>query len=90
MRTAVRIRIRGLVHGVYFRGSMFEVANRERVVGWVRNVADGSVDAFLEGEEDAVERLVEWSRHGPSGARVDSVEVSKTELKHPKGFKILG
>ena len=90
MRTAVKIHIRGLVHGVYFRGSLFELAGKENVTGWVRNVADGSVEAMLEGEEDAVERMLEWARHGPRGARVDSVQVIKTEPKHSKGFKILG
>jgi len=90
MRTAVKLHIVGLVHGVYFRRSLSDLANKENVSGWVKNVADGSVEALLEGEEDAVGRLVEWARHGPSGARVDSVRVTKTEPKHTKGFMILG
>jgi len=90
VRTAVRIRVRGLVHGVYFRGSMSELAGEENIGGWVRNVADGSVEATLEGEEEAVERVVEWARHGPPGARVDSVQVTKLEPKNTKGFKVLG
>jgi acylphosphatase len=90
MRTAVRIRVRGLVHGVYFRGSLSQLANAENVTGWVRNVADGSVEAVLEGDEDSLDRLVDWVRHGPPGARVDSVQVTKTELRRAKGFKVLG
>jgi len=82
--------VRGLVHGVYFRASLAQLASAENVTGWVRNVADGSVEATLEGSEDSVDRIVEWARHGPPGARVDSVQVVKTGLKHSKGFKILG
>jgi len=42
----------------------------------VRNLADGTVEAFLEGPRDRVESLVDWCRHGPTGARVDGVEVA--------------
>lgn len=90
MRTAVKITVRGLVHGVYFRSSLSQLANSENVAGWVKNVADGSVEAVLEGEEEAVGRLIEWAGRGPPGARVDSVRVSKTEARHWKGFRILG
>jgi len=48
---AVRIRVTGLVHGVFFRASLAEVAADNDVRGWVRNRSDGSVEAFLEGEE---------------------------------------
>jgi len=86
----MKVRVRGLVHGVYFRGSLSELANAENVAGWVRNVADGSVEAVLEGDEESVERLVDWMRHGPPGARVDSVQAVKTEPRRAKGFRILG
>jgi acylphosphatase len=90
MRTAVKIRVRGLVHGVYFRASLAQLAKEANVTGWVRNTADGSVEALLEGEEESVQGIVEWSKHGPPAARVDSVEVKKTAPKHPNGFLILG
>lgn len=86
----MKVRVRGLVHGVYFRGSLSQLANAENVTGWVRNVADGSVEAVLEGDEASVGRLVDWVGHGPPGARVDSVQVVKTELRRAKGFRILG
>jgi len=90
LRKAVRVRIRGLVHGVFFRASLSKVAIEEGVTGWVKNVADGSVEAFLEGEEQSVNRLVDWCRHGPPAARVDSVEVTVTGLQRTKGFMISG
>jgi len=89
LRTAVKVRVRGLVHGVSFRMSLSQLANEENVSGWVRNEADGSVEALLEGSEESVSRLLEWANHGPPGARVDSVQVSRTELKHSNGFRIL-
>lgn len=86
---AVILRVRGLVHGVSFRGSLSQLANEENVSGWVRNIADGSVEALLEGNEESVDKLLEWAKHGPPGARVDSVQVSSAEPKHSKGFRIL-
>jgi acylphosphatase len=82
--------VRGLVHGVFFRASISEIATEEKVSGWVRNVADGSVEALLEGEDDSVQRVVEWARHGPPTARVDSIQITRTKVKNLKGFRILG
>ena len=89
-RAAVRLRITGLVHGVFFRASMAEQASNRGVSGWVRNMADGSVHAFLEGDEDKVMRVVEWAKHGPPRARVDAVYVERVRLKNPRSFRIEG
>jgi len=78
------------VHGVFFRASMAELAASCGVSGWVRNMADGSVQAFLEGEDVKVMRIVEWAKHGPPRARVDSVEVERVRLKNSKSFRIEG
>lgn len=90
MVIAVRLRVRGLVHGVFFRASLSQLADAEGVAGWVRNLSDGSVEAQLEGSEDSVDRLVEWSRHGPPSARVSSVEVTNMRVGNLKGFRIAG
>lgn len=78
------------MHGVFFRASMAELAANRGVSGWVRNMADGSVQAFLEGEDEKVMRIVEWAKHGPPRARVDSVEVEKLRPKNSKSFRIEG
>ncbi len=87
---AVHLRISGLVHGVFFRASLAEKAASEGVKGWVKNVADGSVEAFLEGEEERVRNVTEWARHGPPRARVDSVKVDESSPRNLRGFRIEG
>ncbi len=89
-KIAVRLRVVGLVHGVFFRASMAEVASRESVAGWVRNVPDGSVEALLEGDEAAVLRVVEWARRGPPRARVDQVMTERLAVRNLHGFRIEG
>jgi acylphosphatase len=70
-----RVVVRGRVQGVWFRGSMREEAERAGVHGWVRNRADGAVEAEIEGERDAVDAVISWAGHGPAGARVTDVAV---------------
>lgn len=69
---------------------MAQMAKEEKLSGWVRNVADGSVEALLEGEQESVDRVVRWARRGPPRARVDLVEVERVEVRNLKGFEITG
>jgi acylphosphatase len=68
--------VHGLVQGVWFRQSTKDFATRLGVVGWVRNLPDGRVEAVFEGEKRKVEEIVGWCHRGPAGARVAKVEVS--------------
>jgi acylphosphatase len=72
---ALHLKIAGLVQGVGFRYSMCRQARRLQLSGWVRNCNDGSVEAVAVGDNQALQQLVDWTKHGPSGARVDSVHV---------------
>ena len=72
---AKRIVVRGRVQGVGFRYSMVDAAAAIGVAGWTRNRGDGSVEAFVQGEPPAVERMIAWSRRGPPGAKVTAVDV---------------
>jgi acylphosphatase len=83
-----RVIARGLVQGVFFRDSTRRLAQRHGVSGWVSNRADGAVEAVFEGEADAVERLIAFSREGPRGAQVESVEVTEEELEGLSGFAV--
>ena len=83
-----RVVVHGLVQGVFFRDSTRRLAQRHGVAGWVANRRDGAVEAVFEGEADAVERLVAFSRAGPRGAQVQSVEVSEEEPEGLRGFAV--
>ena len=79
MRVARRYLISGRVQGVGFRYYAKDVADREGVSGWVRNLSDGRVEALVEGEEEAVTRVERALWQGPRGARVAAVAVDDTE-----------
>ena len=73
----VHVVIAGLVQGVGFRRSLCQEAAHLGLTGWVRNRADGTVEALAWGDARAVARLLEWSRTGPPAARVPSLQVSQ-------------
>jgi len=83
-----RVIITGRVQGVFFRDTTRRRAEAAGVAGWVTNRPDGSVEAVFEGEDEAVNQLVEFSRRGPSGAHVDSAAVSEEEPEGLTGFGV--
>jgi acylphosphatase len=85
-----RVVVWGHVQGVFFRETTRRRAQAAGVSGWVRNRPDGAVEAVLEGDEEAVERLVAFCREGPRGARVDRVDVAAEEPERLDGFHVAG
>ncbi len=83
-----RLVVHGRVQGVFFRETARRRALAAGLAGWVRNVPDGTVEAVFEGEPDAVERLVEFCREGPRGARVEWVDVVAEEPEQLAGFDV--
>jgi acylphosphatase len=83
-----RVVVSGHVQGVFFRETARRRALTLGVAGWIRNNPDGSVEAAFEGTEDAVERLVEFCREGPRGARVEWVDVIAEEPEGLSGFAV--
>jgi acylphosphatase len=83
-----RVVVHGFVQGVFFRDSTRRLAQRHEVAGWVANRPDGAVEAVFEGEAAAVERLVAFSREGPRGAQVESVEVLEEDPEGLSGFGV--
>ena len=63
------------MQGVFFRSRTKREAINRDVKGWVRNLNDGRVDAVFEGEAAAVKSMVEFCRHGPTGAIVTEIDV---------------
>ncbi|MDA1183104.1 MAG: acylphosphatase [Acidobacteria bacterium] len=82
MRVARRLIVSGHVQGVGFRYFTQDTAMREGVTGWVRNMPDGRVDVYVEGEGAAIDRVERAIRTGPRGARVLDVSV---EAEAPSG-----
>ncbi|WP_431268772.1 acylphosphatase [Dankookia sp. P2] len=78
--------IAGRVQGVGYRDWMAREAGRLGLSGWVRNRADGKVEAVIAGPEPAVEALLTLVRRGPVLARVDSVEERFFEEEVAPGF----
>ncbi len=83
-----RVVVQGHVQGVFFRETVRRRALAAGVAGSVRNCPDGSVEAVFEGEREGVERLVEFCREGPRGARVDWVDVASEEPVGLAGFEV--
>jgi acylphosphatase len=82
------VTVHGMVQGVFFRVETRDRARSLGLSGWVTNAPDGTVRAAFEGDDERVESMVEWCRRGPSGASVDSVDVSWTELEGEQSFSI--
>jgi acylphosphatase len=83
-----RVIVHGSVQGVFFRDTTRRMARSRGLGGWVRNTPDGTVEAVFEGEGDAVESMVQWSRDGPRGAVVERVEVTEEEPEGLAEFRI--
>jgi acylphosphatase len=78
----------GDVQGLGFRQAIADKANEQGVTGWVKNLADGRVEAVLEGPRDEVYRVVGLCRAGPKGAKVNGVQVDREPPKNEKTFKV--
>ena len=76
------------MQGVFFRDSTRRLAQQHGVAGWVSNRWDGSVEAVFEGDDAAVERLVDFCRSGPRGAQVESVDVGEEQPEGLRGFNV--
>ena len=79
MKITRHLRIEGRVQGVGYRYAMCAEAESSGVSGWVRNRRDGSVEAVVQGSPEAVERILDWARHGPPGARVTGFHAQAAE-----------
>ena len=81
--TALHLIVHGKVQGVFYRDWTIDTACSLSITGWVRNLPDGTVEAHLEGEPQAVRRMIEAMRDGPPRAQVQRIE--ETEVA-PQGF----
>ncbi len=89
MKKSVRLYVDGTVQGIFFRAFIKENAERYDVKGFVRNLEDGRVEIFLEGNTDNVNKMIELSKKGPRHSQIKRVEVKLERFQDFKSFKIL-
>jgi acylphosphatase len=87
-RERAHVHVSGRVQGVYFRARTRERAADHGVDGWVRNLADGRVEAVFEGPPAAVDVMVEWCHEGSPRARVEAVEATREPPEGLDGFEV--
>jgi acylphosphatase len=80
--------IHGRVQGVGYRAYMGMEAERVGVTGWVRNRADGTVEAMIHGQPEEISKMLDWARRGPPLAHVTLVEVNEASGEY-EGFEQL-
>lgn len=85
---AVRAIVSGKVQGVGYRFSTIEQAQKLGVKGWVRNLANGNVEAVFEGDRNSVEAMIKWCHSGPRSAVVKDVFVESIEVTGIEDFSV--
>jgi acylphosphatase len=89
MKKSVRVYISGLVQGMFFRVFIKENADKIGVNGFVRNLEDGRVEVFIEGDSDSVNKMIEICKKGPRHADVKGVEIKSEKFQNFRNFKVL-
>jgi acylphosphatase len=91
MKTQIHVVISGHVQGVWYRASTKEKAEELGLTGWVKNTAQGNVEAVFEGEESTVNEMIAWCRKGPPLAQVADVKVNRKRFGGAyTGFAVVG
>jgi acylphosphatase len=89
MKKSVRLYISGIVQGIFFRNFVKENAERYNVKGFVRNLEDGRIEVFLEGNVDDVNKMIEICKTGPKHSQIKNVEEKEERFQDFKTFKVL-
>lgn len=84
----VHVEVSGRVQGVFYRATCVERARELGLGGWVRNDSHGGVQAEFEGDDAAVDTIIDWCRLGPPTARVDGVQVRDEPLTGERTFVV--
>lgn len=89
MKKSIRLFITGSVQGIFFRQFVKDKADKLGVKGYVRNLEDGRVEIFIEGNKDNVEQMLVFCKQGPQHAQIRSIEEKQESFQDFKEFKIL-
>ena len=80
MLKKIHLLITGNVQGVFYRVNTKNKADELSLTGWVKNISDGKVEIFAEGEEKNLKEFIKWCYNGSEGARVDEVKVEWRDI----------
>ena len=89
MKKSIRLYITGTIQGVFFRAFIKENAEKYNVKGFVRNLEDGRIEVFLEGDADNVNKMIELCKKGPKHSKIEKVEEKEERFQDFKTFKVL-
>jgi acylphosphatase len=89
MKKSVRLYIDGTVQGVLFRAFIKSNAEKYNVKGFTRNLEDGRIEVFLEGDVDSVRKMIELCNQGPKHSIIKKVEEKPERFQEFREFKIL-
>ena len=89
MKKSVRLYITGTVQGVFFRAFIKENAERQNVRGFVRNLEDGRIEVFLEGNAEEVNKMINLCKKGPRHSQIRNIEMKSERFQDFRGFKVL-
>jgi len=89
MKKSARLYINGTVQGVFFRIFIKENAERYNVKGFVRNLEDGRIEVFLEGDSENVNKMIEICKKGPKHSQIHDVQIKPERFQEFRTFKIL-
>jgi len=89
MKKSVRLYITGTVQGVFFRSFIKSSAEKYNVKGFTRNLEDGRIEVFLEGNIDEVNKVIELCKQGPKHSQIRNVEEKDEKFQDFKNFKVL-
>jgi acylphosphatase len=89
MKKSVRLYVTGTVQGVFFRIFVKENAERQNVKGFIRNLEDGRIEVFLEGDANGVNKMIELCKQGPKHSQIQKVEIKPERFQDFKVFKVL-
>jgi acylphosphatase len=88
MNVSYLAHVSGKVQGVYFRASSQQVAIDHGLSGYARNLADGDVEVLMCGEQDGVDKMLEWLSHGPPQAEVKNIDKKQVQWQQHNFFSI--
>lgn len=89
MKKSIRLYIKGSVQGIFYRAFVKENAEKHNLKGFVRNLEDGRVEVFLEGDSEKVNQMVELCKQGPKNCKIENMEIKEERFQDFKNFKVL-